>query len=235
MDCDETQTDGAAEADEESRVTGRLQRVAQELLADTEWGRELRDAIDNFVLATIHVVQTNCHILPHGLAEAESSLWRRTATKRVQDMIKAMKPRDPLERMLIEQCILTHGRVRHLAVLANQQESVEWSQHMHHAADKASNTYRRLMLALDQYRRPPRAGDVFTAIKQANIANQQIIQNAEASEKKEKTSNEQGCDHAEAHTTKTKALPADAGGIERPAAERRDREALAVRDRPADG
>ncbi len=38
-----------------------------------------------------------------------------------------------------------------------------------------SYTYRRLMPALSEYRHPPRSGDTFAVVKQANIAKQNVI------------------------------------------------------------
>ena len=61
------------------------------------------------------------------------------------------------------------------------------------------------MLALAEYRRPRRGGDTFTAIRQANIAGQQVVQNGEI-RASENATNEQGAAEA------AKALPADPGG-----------------------
>ena len=66
------------------------------------------------------------------------------------------------------------------------------------ACDRAANTFRKLMLALAEYRRPPRS-DAFVSIKQANVAGQQVVHNAAAeagqqaqAEKVQNASNEQG-------------------------------------------
>ena len=82
------------------------------------------------------------------------------------------------------------------------------------SADKASNTFRRLMLALAEYRRPPRAGDTFSAIQQANIAGQQVVQNCKSEKSKsENPTNEQGCtDDSNLRPESAKALPAHVGG-----------------------
>lgn len=84
---------------------------------------------------------------------------------------------------------------------------------MHEYTDRASNTYRRLMLTLAEHRRPP-AATSFTAIRQANIANQQVVQNHENFGTK--ATNEQGFtpDATAAHAREgPPALPADAGGL----------------------
>jgi len=59
------------------------------------------------------------------------------------------------------------------------------------------------MLALAEYRRPPKAGACYTAINQANIAAQQIVNTGAATDGN--ATNEQGCSPAP-------ALPADTGG-----------------------
>lgn len=89
--------------------------------------------------------------------------------------------------------LFTHARLVHLSSLANKQTRVEWAAMMNAAADRAANTFRRQMLALAEYRRPSRraGGDSFTAIGQANIAAQQVIQN-NAPGIHEKATNEQG-------------------------------------------
>jgi hypothetical protein len=76
--------------------------------------------------------------------------------------------------MLVSQMVVTHGRLLHLTASAGQQTNLKWAQLMNDAADRASNTFRRLVLALADYRNP-RRGNSFTAIGQANIAQQQIV------------------------------------------------------------
>jgi len=85
-------------------------------------------------------------------------------------------------------------------------------------------------------RRPPRTGDSFTAIRQANIAGQQVVQNLESSKSKsENATNEQGCSHdAIDQPAATKALPPHAGGAEIPARVSPAHEAMAAKHRPPD-
>lgn len=142
----------------------------------------------------------------------------------VDDLIERMAPRDPAEEMLVVQLVLTHARVLHLTDAANRQERLESIRTIHEYADRASNTYRRLMLALAEYRRPT-APATFTAIKQANIAGQQVIQNHE----NRNATNEVG-DKPHAPP----ALPADTGGIGFPAFIRPAGEALDAIHRPTD-
>ncbi|MEM1167385.1 MAG: hypothetical protein AAGI30_13975 [Planctomycetota bacterium] len=131
-----------------------------------------------------------------------------------QDMIERMAPRDPMEEMLVVQALMAHARVLHLTDLANRQERLENLRTVHEYADRASNTFRRLMCALADYRKPPRGGDSFTAIKQANIAGQQVVMNAENSGAN--ATNEQGSSDAASAPPEPQAsqaaLPTEPGG-----------------------
>lgn len=147
----------------------------------------------------------------------------------IEDVLERMAPRDPMEEMLIQQAVLAHARVLHLTEYANRQERLEAVKVAHEYADRASNTYRRLMLALAEYRRPPRVGDSFTSIRQANIAAQQVVQNGEIRTSGNAT-DEQGSEAPEP----PKALPADAGGAGILAGLGRPREAVGAVHRAED-
>jgi hypothetical protein len=110
----------------------------------------------------------------------------------IMSIMKSVQARDAVEEMLCVQMAWTHARLAKLSSLAIDQTSTKNVQVVHEACDRAANNYRRQMLALAEYRRPQRQ-DAFAVIKQANIANQQVVQNAEnqVSENKN-TSNEQG-------------------------------------------
>lgn len=88
----------------------------------------------------------------------------------------------------------THARLGHLTSKAGAETNIERLRVLHELCDRASNTLRRLALALAEYRRPRRSGmsgDAFIAIHQANVAAQQIVHNGRT--ESEKGSNEQGC------------------------------------------
>ena len=89
-----------------------------------------------------------------------------------------MKPRDVIEEMLIVQMAWTHARLARLSAVAMDQTQTQNVRVVNEAADRAANTFRRQMLALAEYRKPPRS-DAFVAIKQANVAAQQVVQNLE--------------------------------------------------------
>lgn len=132
----------------------------------------------------------------------------QSACNYIEDMLERMAPRDPLEEMLVVQAALAHARVLHLTEYANRQERLESIRTVHEYADKASNTFRRLMLALGEYRRPPKVGPNYTAIGQANIAGQQVVNNGEI-QPNENATNEQGCQRPEL----PEALPIDTRGL----------------------
>jgi len=125
----------------------------------------------------------------------------------VEHVFKGMNPQDPAEEMLVSQLVLAHTRAMHLADLAICQTNLDQIRIVNEYADKAANTYRRLMLALGEYRRPRKGGDSYTQIQQANIANQRIVDNRENPNDKN-TTNEQGCRTAINEAT----LPTDTQG-----------------------
>ncbi len=151
-----------------------------------------------------------------------------TAWAYAVDLIAEFQPRDPVERMLVSQMIQTHARTMYLNAFMTQQQNLKWAAMMNDAADRASNTFRRQMLALAEYRRPPRPARQFTAIGQANIAAHQVVQN-NGNPENEKTTNEQGCGG------ESKALPPDGGRPGVAATVGPAREAMGVEHRAEDG
>ncbi|MGH7133396.1 MAG: hypothetical protein ACREJO_15810 [Phycisphaerales bacterium] len=125
--------------------------------------------------------------LSHRLApKLYDKAWVTGAIGHVKDIVEGLNPRDPAEEMLA----LTHSRILHLTSMSNQQTDIESLRAINEYIDRACNTYRRLMLALAEYRRPARQPDTFTAIRQANIAGQQVVQNHDSIEKKHRQSDE---------------------------------------------
>lgn len=139
-----------------------------------------------------------------GTASTGSPCMQTTTMRYVDDFVERMSPRDPAEELLVSQMLLTHARVIRLNHLAQQATGLEQVRIVNEYADRASNTYRRLMMAFREYRRPPRQGDSFTAIQQANIAHQQVVMNREHNAQ-ENTTNEQGCEPGAGSTS----LPAE--------------------------
>jgi hypothetical protein len=163
-------------------------------------------------------------VYANALAQRIAKMFPRSLTNSamvyMEDLILRMDPRDPVEEMLVVQLVLTHARVLHLTDCANRQESLDKLRGVNECADRASNTYRRLMLALPEYRRPPSSSS-FTAIHQANFASQQVIQSNETGT----ATNEQGCQARQAPP-----LSVDASGPLVPPGFRVEREAMAAID-----
>jgi hypothetical protein len=95
--------------------------------------------------------------------------------KDAQDLLRRMDPQDPIEQMLSEQILWMHGRLALLNYFAAMQTKKIPMQLLHPAADRLANTLRRHLMAFADYRNPGRKR--FTAVRQANIAHQQIVTN----------------------------------------------------------
>jgi len=151
----------------------------------------------------------------------------RTAKVVIGALKETVQPRDVIEEMLVLQMAWTHARLARLSRLANNQTDRNGLRVVNDACDRAANTYRRQMLALAEYRRPPR--EPFVAVKQDNIAQQQVVQNAEIRKiESGNGSNEQG-------SAAPKTLPPHAEGADFIAAGRAEPQTVAVEHRAADG
>lgn len=123
----------------------------------------------------------------------KAGLIHETAIDYAQDFLARLAPADPIEELLAAEAMWTHARLGHLTSMAGAETNIERLRVLHELCDRASNTLRRLALALAEYRRPRRpgtSGDAFIAIRQANVAAQQIVQNGRT--EGENASNEQG-------------------------------------------
>jgi hypothetical protein len=160
--------------------------------------------------------KTVCRMLDEMFGKRE---WDTSLLLYVDELIERMQPGDPIEEMHVIQMALTHARVLRLSALATCATEPGEMETLHGYADKAANTFRRGMLALAEYRKPPRGSDRFTAIRQANIAGQQMVVNgpdaaAQPREKSQTATNEQGFEHGNTETQPNPTLspePGDAG------------------------
>lgn len=167
---------------------GSVFRIRGHSLQDPAVARQVHiEALTSSVHANGLAARIGNRVTGIDLAET-SDTWTR-------DVLERMAPRDPAEEMLVAQLIFAHTRAMHLSDLATRQTMVDTIRTLNEYADRASNTYRRLMLALAEYRRPPKGGD--THIRQANIAAQQVVLNSEGGSN-ESATNEQGYGAAEA-------------------------------------
>ncbi len=91
----------------------------------------------------------------------------------VRDVLTQMQPRDPMERMLIEQSLWLHARLARLSVQAATATGEQSVRTLNEAAERVANTYRRHMQALKDYRSA--SWPKIVAIGQANLANQQVV------------------------------------------------------------
>lgn len=100
------------------------------------------------------------------------------------EFVREMAPRDPLEKLALEQLLLNHIRVLRLSQQASSGSSPEMIKILNEAADHASGSFRRLMVAFGEYRKKPSQQSI-VAIAQANVAHQQqIVQHVDGEHKK---------------------------------------------------
>lgn len=96
------------------------------------------------------------------------------AVVHLTDTLSQLEPRDAIEAMLIEQMTLTHARVVKLSAQSMLQTNESWRRMMSEEYERAANLFRRQMLAFHEYRQPPKR--TFVAVRNANIANNQVVQ-----------------------------------------------------------
>lgn len=188
---------------DESLKEATSSRASRRIAAKTKAEHAIvRDALLDRIGAGVIANQ-----IPSLLASGEETGVTSLADAFVSAVDDSIQPRDIVEQMLAVQMAWTHARLAKLTKLAVDQQLTCNVRVVNEACDRAANTFRRQMLALAEYRRPAQPSG-FVAIKNANIANQQVVQNVEGlpgipdSEKKQLDSNEQGCS----------SLPTLAGG-----------------------
>jgi len=86
----------------------------------------------------------------------------------------AGNPQDPVEAMMIEQVTIAHHNVGRLLMAAAAAETIEQAKLYNDAATKLLGEFRRLALAIKEYREPTAARQ-FTLIRQQNVAREQQI------------------------------------------------------------
>ena len=126
------------------------------------------------------------------------------------DVIADLKPQDSLDEMLIHQALCIQERMKYLSLMATQQIDAKSMMQVSEAADRAANTFRRIVLAYDERRRPPQQSGSYTRIGQANFATQQVVQNGEADKRIPRNiANEQGStgEQAQHGSQQTDLLP----------------------------
>ncbi|MGD1277547.1 MAG: hypothetical protein ABR964_10020 [Tepidisphaeraceae bacterium] len=107
----------------------------------------------------------------------EGTPRHRRIRREAKAFLKQVGPRDPLEQVLAEQILWMHATMANLSHFAAMQKRGRWFKVYHAARDRLSNACRKHIMALAEYRRPRRSS--FTAVHQANIAQQQIVTTAQ--------------------------------------------------------
>jgi hypothetical protein len=77
-------------------------------------------------------------------------------------------PVDPVERILLEQLLLTHYRLAQLQIRADAADSAEYAKVLNGAANRLLGELRRLALAIRVYRQPASAKS-FNVVHQQNV------------------------------------------------------------------
>jgi hypothetical protein len=116
-----------------------------------------------------------------GLAQGPLFEAAAFATANFQEQ---MRPKDALERLALAQALMAHGRVACLTKLAATKTDVPSIIAINEACDRATATFVRLMRAINEYRQPPRPGTT-VSIGQANLAQQQVVQNIREGQQKQ--------------------------------------------------
>lgn len=84
-----------------------------------------------------------------------------------QAIIEPLQPRDPLERMLIEQAIWCHCRAHRLIMHRSRRQGLDEEMLLDALCDKSMASFRKSMLALKEYRSVRRAAPM-VAVQQVN-------------------------------------------------------------------
>jgi hypothetical protein len=89
---------------------------------------------------------------------------------------KQMQPKDALEKLALTQALLAHARAAYLTKLLSDQTEAVTLGIVSEACERAAGTFTRLVRAVSEYRQP-KTPTTSVSIGQANVANQQVIQN----------------------------------------------------------
>lgn len=122
------------------------------------------------------------------------------------EFVEAMKPRDALEKLALEQLMVQHARVLALSRQASTNSNLDIVKVLNEACDGASSSFRRLMTSFRDHRRPKDFGASFT-IGQANVAQKQVIQTVQNRELSRGNYDEQTRIGQSCPTARTAALP----------------------------
>lgn len=170
-------------ADKAETRAARLQKVKAITNATDADGKHLRARLHHELMSGLYPRHFE------GLLkdQPERAMLQLGAPALMQDLTDSIKPRDIIEQMLVHHTAWAHARTAHLSLLTVQATQLESIDRLSVATERASNTFRKLMLGLAEYRRSPRPPANVTSIQQANIAHQQVVQNQPPAGEIEKT------------------------------------------------
>jgi hypothetical protein len=123
-------------------------------------------------------VRIYCRMM-ESLLTADSPL-KAKYFEEARQLHKELSPRDAVEKIFVDQILWLHARLAHLNYYSTLQTQLKPMQVMHAACDRLADAMRRHLMAFAEYRQPERRR--FTAVRQANIAQQQIVTSASLSE-----------------------------------------------------
>lgn len=110
---------------------------------------------------------------------------RNAASLATLSFHQQMHPKDALERLVLGQILLAHSRTTWMTQLLERQNDPQYLHVISEACERAAGTFGRLTRAFWEYRRPATVSTT-VSIGQANVANQQVVQNLLKEEPKEK-------------------------------------------------
>jgi hypothetical protein len=108
------------------------------------------------------------------MTKESSPLLKRCLSEGIT-LLRWMEIGDPIEAMMAEQMVWMHARMAYLNYFSTVQTDLPSISVFQLAADRLGDTFRRHVEALANYRHPERKR--FTAIRQTNIAQNQIVAN----------------------------------------------------------
>lgn len=127
-----------------------------------------------------------------------------TGVRMMKKIIEDVAPRDPLERMLVEQMVWCHHRIRYLQWLPRSGILIALQLASHEHCEKAMASYRRGMLALKEYRATQR-GMPLVAVQQVNQDNRQEVAVVAASIANKNVTNEVGANDGNGATNRSES------------------------------
>ena len=155
--------------------------------------------------------------------------------RRAREFLERIGPRDALEQILAEQILWMHGTMAMLSHFAALQSARKNMKVLHEARDRLSEACRKHILAFQQYRHPRQTS--FTAVRQANIAQQQIVASGVLPRRRgriAKGENDAGLGRIISGEEKTR-VPVERGGAGGSAGEDSGDSAVAIQHGAADG